>query len=116
MQLTILLKLLANGIVVVPGLLWSGTSLMFAIVSSLVLSLVAYVLGDLVILPKTNNTYASTADLLLSFALLWVLCTIFYQTFSLAGLFVTAFALSIVEFFYHDYLQREGTHHSKHPG
>lgn len=114
--MTILLKLLANGIVAVPGLLWSGTSLMFAIVTSVVLSLVSYVLGDLVILPKTNNTFASVADLLLSFALLWVLCTIFYQAFSLAGLFLTSFAISVVEVFYHDYLQREGAHHSKHPG
>ena len=109
-------KLLLNGIIVVPGLLWSNTSLPFSLVTSVVLTLFAYVVGDLVILPRTNNTFASLADFLLSFSLLWVASVVFLQPFSLSGLFLTAFALSVVEYFYHDYLQRNGTHHSKHPG
>lgn len=109
-------KILLNGIIAVPGLLWSNTSLLFALVTSIVLTLLAYGLGDLVILPRTNNTFASLADFLLSFSLLWAASVMFMQPFSLSGIFLTAFALSVVEYFFHDYLQRSGAHHSKHPG
>jgi hypothetical protein len=114
--LNILLKLIFNGVVAVPGLLWSGTSLTFALLTSIFVTLFAYVLGDLVILPKTNNTFASTADFLLTFSLLWIASVVFFQPFRLSGLFLTAFAISVVEYFFHDYLQRRGVHHSKHPG
>lgn len=114
--MNILLKLLLNGVVAVPGLLWSGTSLMFALITSLLLTLASYVLGDLAILPRTNNTFASFSDFILTFSLLWAACTIFYQPYRLSGLFLTAFAVSVVEFFFHNYLQKRGVHHSKHPG
>lgn len=114
--MNILLKLFLNGVVAVPGLLWSGTTLLFALIASLFLTLASYVLGDLAILPRTNNTFASLSDFILSFSLLWVACTIFYQPYLLSGLFFTAFAISVVEFFFHAYLQKRGVHHSKHPG
>lgn len=114
--MNIVLKLLLNGIVAVPGLLWSGTSLTFALWTSLFVTLFSYVLGDLVILPKTNNTFASTADFLLTFALLWAACIVFAQPFRLSGVFLTSFAISVLEYFYHDHLQRHGVHHSRHPG
>jgi hypothetical protein len=114
--LNILLKLLVNGIIAVPGLLWSGTSLAFAIVTSAVVSLIAYALGDAIILPRTNNTFASTADFALAFALFWLAAFVFAQPFRLSGLFLTAFAISVAEYFFHDYLQRRGVHHTKHPG
>ncbi|MBO8162321.1 MAG: DUF2512 family protein [Brevibacillus sp.] len=114
--MNILWKLLVNGIVAVPGLLWSGTSLTFAVLASLLLGLISYATGDFLILPKTNNTFASSFDFLLSFGFLWAAAAIFQQPYQLAGLFLTAFAISIVEFFFHDYLQRHGPHHSRHPG
>ncbi|MGD8190095.1 DUF2512 family protein [Brevibacillus ginsengisoli] len=109
-------KLLLNGIIAVPGLLWSHTSLLFALVTSVALALITYVVGDLVILPRTTNTFASLADFIFSFSFLWAASVVFMQLFSLSGLFLTSFALSVVEYFYHDYLQRNGVHHSKHPG
>ncbi|UFJ41979.1 YndM family protein [Brevibacillus humidisoli] len=114
--MNILLKLLLTGMVAIPGLLWSGTSLVFAVLVSLLFGLLSYAIGDLFILPKTNNTFASTADLLLSFSFLWAVSTVFRQPYQLVGLFLTSFVISVVEFFYHDYLQRRGAHHSKHPG
>ncbi|USG67648.1 YndM family protein [Brevibacillus ruminantium] len=114
--MSILLKLLANGIVAVPGLIWSGTSLMFALVASVIISLISYMIGDLYLLPRTNNTFASTADFGLSFVLFWLSCAMFAQPFRLSGIFLTAFAIAIVEYFYHNYLQHRGVHHSKHPG
>lgn len=109
-------KLLLNGIIAVPGLVWSNTSLFFALVTSIVFALLSYGVGDLVILPRTNNTFASLADFLLGFSFFWAASVVFFQPFSFSGLFLTAFALSVAEYFFHDYLQRHGVHHSKHPG
>lgn len=114
--MNIFLKLLINGLIGVPGLWWSGTSLGFALATSIVVSVIAYALGDAVILPRTNNTFASMADFLLVFALFWLSCSVFAQPYRLAGLFLTSFALSVAEYFFHDYLQRHGVHHTKHPG
>jgi hypothetical protein len=114
--LNILLKLFLNGVIAVPGLLWSGTTLLFAIIASLFLTAVSYLLGDLVILPRSNNTFASLTDFILSFSLLWAACAVFYQPYRLSGLFVTAFVIAVSEIFFHDYLQRRGAHHTKHPG
>jgi hypothetical protein len=105
-----------NGIIAVPGLAWSGTSLTFALVTSAAVTLISYALGDLVILPRTNNTFASTADFLLVFSMFWIACVVFFQPFRLSGLFLTTFAISVAEYFFHDYLQRQGVPHTKHPG
>jgi hypothetical protein len=94
--LSILIKLLSNGIIAVPGLMWSGTSLSFALVTSVVISLISYVAGDLFILPRTNNTFASTADFGLAFALLWLSCALFAVPYRLSGIFLTAFASTAV--------------------
>lgn len=115
-SLNILLKLLINGIIAVPGLWWSGTSLSFALLTSAIVSLLSYALGDAVILPRTNNTFATTADFVMVFALFWFLSYAFAQPYQLPGILLTAFAISVVEFFFHDYLQRRGVHHSRHPG
>ncbi|MGC5328735.1 DUF2512 family protein [Brevibacillus sp. SYSU BS000544] len=112
----ILWKLLLTSAVVVPGLIWSNTSLLFAILSSIALSFLSFWLGDLMILPKTNNTFASTADFIMAFGFLWAAAVTFVQPYLLSGIFLTSFALSVVEYFFHDYLQRHGVHHSKHPG
>jgi hypothetical protein len=115
-SLNILWKLVLNGIITVPGLTWSGTSLAFALFTSVAVTLISYALGDLIILPRTNNTFASTADFLLGFSMFWIACVVFFQPFRLSGLFLTAFAISVAEYFFHDYLQRRGVHHTKHPG
>ncbi|NGQ93805.1 DUF2512 family protein [Brevibacillus sp. SYP-B805] len=114
--MNLLWKLAANGIIVIPGLLWSGTTLPFAVWAFLGLSLFSYLVGDRVILPKTNNTFASFADFLLSFSLLWTASIVFLQTFSLSGLFLTSFALSVVEYLYHSYLLRQSIDHTRQPG
>jgi hypothetical protein len=111
----ILLKLFLFMVIGMPGLIWSGTSLPFAFWTALVLSLISYGI-DLVILSRTNNTFATTTDFLLLFALLWVAGTVFAQPFSLSGIFLLSFILSVTEYIYHDYLQRNSPHHSRHPG
>ncbi|WP_400163268.1 DUF2512 family protein [Brevibacillus sp. TJ4] len=114
--MSIIIKLIANGIIAIPGLWWSGTSLAFAVVTSVIVSLFAYAVGDALILPNTNNTFATTADFLLVFALFWGACVLFRQPFHLPGILLTSFLVAVVEFVYHAYLERRGVHHSKHPG
>ncbi|GED30733.1 DUF2512 family protein [Brevibacillus centrosporus] len=114
--MNILIKLLVNGIIAVPGLWWSGTSLTFAVLTSIVVSLIAYALGDALILPKTNNTFATTADFIMVFALFWISSYVFAQPYHLPGILLTAFVVTVAEYFFHSYLQHHGVHHSKHPG
>jgi hypothetical protein len=114
--MSIIIKLIANGIIAIPGLWWSGTSLAFAVVTSVIVTLIAYAVGDSLILPNTNNTFATTADFLLVFALLWAACELFDQPYLLSGILLTSFLIAVVEFLYHAYLQRRGVHHTKHPG
>ncbi|WP_134684516.1 DUF2512 family protein [Brevibacillus migulae] len=112
----LLWKFLGNGIVVIPGLIWSGTSLAFAVGAAVVLTLFSYALGDRLILPQTTNTFATTADFLLTFSLLWIACLVFGQPFRLTGIFLTSFALSVVEYYYHSYLLRKSLDHTRQPG
>ncbi len=114
--MNLLIKFLVNGIIAVPGLLWSGTSLWFSLLATVAFTLLAYGMGDVVILPRTNNTFAAVSDFVLAFAFFWAASVVFLQPFRLSGLFLTSFALSVAEYVYHGYLQRAGTHHSKHPG
>jgi hypothetical protein len=114
--MNILIKLIANGMIGIPGLWWSGTSLAFAVITSVLVSLLAYAVGDALILPNTNNTFATTADFLLVFALFWAACALFNQPYQLPGILLTSFLIGVVEFFYHAYLQRKGVEHTKHPG
>lgn len=114
--MTILLKLLFNGLIAIPGLIWSGASRPFAFWTGIALALFSYAVGDLMLLRRTNNTFASMSDFILSFAFLWAACALFFQPVQLPGLFLTAFVLSVAEYFWHDYLQLKGTHHSKHRG
>lgn len=114
--MNLLIKLAVNGIIGIPGLWWSGTSLTFAVLTSVVVSLIAYALGDALILPKTNNTFATTADFIMVFALFWFGSFAFAQPYRLPGILLTALAITVAEYFYHGYLQHRGVHHSKHPG
>jgi len=115
-SLKLLWKLIGNGILVIPGLIWSGTTLPFAVGTAVILTLFSYALGDRVILPQTNNTFATTADFLLTFSLLWIACLVFGQPFRLTGIFLTSFVLSVFEYFYHSYLLRLSIDHTRQPG
>lgn len=114
--MNILIKLIANGMIGIPGLWWSGTSLAFAVITSVLVSLLAYALGDALILPATNNTFATTFDFLFVFALFWAACALFQQPHQLSGILLTSFLVGVVEFFYHAYLLRKGVEHTRDPG
>jgi hypothetical protein len=72
---------------------------------SLVVTLAAYLIGDLLILPRTNNTVATIADFGLSFLVIWWMANnLTYGDGMMGEAFVSALALAVVEFMFHRYM------------
>jgi hypothetical protein len=72
---------------------------------SLVLGLASYVIGDLFLLPKTNNTIATLADFGLAFMIIWLLGESFtYGESLLAASLISAAGIAIFEYFFHKYI------------
>jgi hypothetical protein len=72
---------------------------------SLVVSIAAYLIGDMFILPRTNNTIATLADFGLAFAIIWFMSeNLTYGDSMLGEAFTSALALGLFEFMFHRYL------------
>jgi len=73
---------------------------------AIITTLVAYVLGDLFLLPRFGNLVATIADFGLAFLAVWALGSIFIeQTFDiLTASFFAALAITVVEAFFHIYM------------
>ncbi|MGE8203926.1 YndM family protein [Heyndrickxia sp. NPDC080065] len=102
------IKFVANLIVlfIILGMLF-GFSFTNIVFISLVLSVISYLVGDIWVLPKTNNTVATISDFALSFIVIWFLTAALTYA-NLTSLFissvVSAGGVSIVEFFFHKYI------------
>lgn len=83
-----------------------GVTFQTVVFITFILSVVAYGLGDLFILSKTNNTVATLADFTLAFAVIWITLDLF--TDNPGSIFWgTVFAvtgLTMFEYFYHKYI------------
>lgn len=74
---------------------------------SLVLGVAAYIIGDLLILPRTNNTVATLADFGLAFLVIWLMSenlTYGDNHFSLS--LIAALGVALFEYMFHKYLAR----------
>lgn len=106
--MNILIKLFLNGIVLVPLLSWfTDASLFSIVVNALILSILAYFLGDQGILRASNNTVATIADGLLAFVYLWAVSFFNDWDLSFAELAVTVLALAVVEAVFHYMIVRD---------
>ncbi|GLB61299.1 YndM family protein [Cytobacillus sp. NCCP-133] len=84
---------------------------------SAVLGIVSYVLGDMVILPRTNNTIAAAADFGLSLILIWYLSSILtYGNNPFTMSLVTSARVALFEYFFHGYLVKNLTEDSTEKG
>lgn len=93
-----LIKWVVNGVVVVLFLvMFSDISIWSALVAATGLTVIAYVIGDQAILRSTNNTIATFADALLSFAYLYLAETFFRWGLSLGEILVMSVVLGIAE-------------------
>ncbi|MGO4886860.1 DUF2512 family protein [Anaerobacillus sp. MEB173] len=83
-----------------------GVSFGITMTISIIITLFAYALGDIVILPKSNNLYATLLDFGFSFVVIWLVLFLFIpQTFPYIGAaIVSAAAIAIGEWFFHKYM------------
>ncbi|MDQ0154096.1 YndM family protein [Robertmurraya andreesenii] len=72
---------------------------------TLILGVVSYFVGDLGILPRTNNFVATLADLGLSLAVIWVMISLLTasKTAFTMALF-SAIGVAVCEYFFHNYM------------
>jgi len=97
-----LLKALLNGVIVVPLLLWFGTvSFWEAVAAAAVLTVIAYFLGDRIILPATNNLTATIADFGLAYVYVWMVGSFLNWNVSLGETFWIALGVAAVELLFH---------------
>lgn len=102
-----MIKLLLNGIVVVPMLLWFTEATFWqAFWTSLALSVIAYPVGDQLILRASNNTVATLADAGLALVVLWIAADYMNWTLTTSELLAIAIVLSVVEAIFHRMLSR----------
>ncbi|MCM3090977.1 MULTISPECIES: YndM family protein [unclassified Cytobacillus] len=71
------------------------------------LCIISYTLGDMLILPRTGNTFAAAADSGLSFVLIWFLSSILTDGENLLAMsIIAAIGTALFEYFFHKYLAK----------
>lgn len=74
---------------------------------SLILSIASYVIGDLFLLSKTNNTIATLADFGLAFMIIWIVGeSLTYGESLLLPSLIAAAGVAVTEYFFHKYVSR----------
>ncbi|GGN95114.1 DUF2512 family protein [Saccharibacillus kuerlensis] len=105
----IAVKMLVNAIAIIGLTMWFGeASFMSALIVTLILGALAYVIGDMFILPAAGNTVATLADAALSYVVLWAASEMLGWGLSFFELFVIALVVGIFEFFFHVWLLQSG--------
>ncbi len=102
-------KVVVNTIIVVASLMMlSNAGLWSSILAALVLGVIAYVVGDMLILPATSNIVATLADAVLAYVVLWAASAMAGWTMSYMDLLVPVVILGAVEYIFHIWLLRDG--------
>lgn len=95
-------KLVLNGIILVPLLLWfTDASFLAILLASVILCIISYIVGDQMILRATNNTVATIADAILAFIYFWVISVSANWGLSMTELILLVVALGAVEAVFH---------------
>ncbi|GIN70000.1 putative membrane protein YndM [Bacillus sp. J14TS2] len=75
---------------------------------TLTLGVVSYLIGDLFILPRTNNSIATAADFGLSLFVIWVMSMALTTGANLFMMsFIAAVGITIIEYFFHKLMDSE---------
>lgn len=72
--------------------------------AAVILGALAYVLGDMLILPAAGNTAATLGDAALTYVVLWAASSMLGWNLSYFDMFVVALVVGIFEFFFHIWL------------
>ncbi|MFJ5762065.1 YndM family protein [Neobacillus sp. NPDC093182] len=72
---------------------------------TLVLGVAAYLIGDLLILPRTNNTVATIADFGLAFVIIWLMSeSLTYGDNHFSMSLIAALGVALFEYMFHKYV------------
>ena len=75
---------------------------------SVVLTLASYLIGDLLILRKTNNTMATIADFAIAFLVIWLMGeNLTYGDSLIMPALIAAAGIALFETFFHKYVARQ---------
>ena len=101
------LKWLVNGAIVVSLLMYyADVSLLNALITATVLTLIAYFVGDQLVLRATNNAIATLADAILAYAILWLAADQMNWNLSSGEILVITIVLGIAEWVLHRYVMQ----------
>lgn len=104
---TFLTKATANGLPTFLLLAFVGNvNWLTALAITVLLAGIAYIIGDIFVLPATGNLVATLADTLLAFGFLWVITFIGLDLTLSTILYITLAIAAVEGLFYHPYLKR----------
>jgi Protein of unknown function (DUF2512) len=91
------------------GMIFGMSFINVFLITSL-LGIISYILGDMLILPRTANTIAAAADFGLAFVLIWFLSSILTDGENLLAMsLIAAIGTALFEYFFHKYLAKNMT-------
>lgn len=100
-----ILKWLVNGAIVVSLLMYyADASFIPAAITATILTLIAYFIGDLLILRMTNNIIATLSDAVLAFLFLWIAGFVMNWSLSFMEILFISLLLGVAEWVLHRYV------------
>ena len=100
-----LFKWALNGIIVTLMLAWyADVTFLTAFAVASILTVIAFVAGDLAVLPRTNNAAATAADFLLAAVYLWAVKYYYGWNLSFGEIFIISLLVAWAEWLYHRYI------------
>ncbi|MFB9972862.1 DUF2512 family protein [Allobacillus sp. SKP2-8] len=85
-----------------------GVNFMSVFWVTLILSIASYLIGDLLILPRTNNMVASVVDFVMSFALIYFLVDAYaFEGNLFTASLLSAIGVTLFEVFFHNSVQTQ---------
>jgi hypothetical protein len=107
-MINFLWKWLLNGVIVVLLMMWfADVNFWTAAVTATVLTVIAYFIGDQMILRMSNNTVATVMDFVLAVVYLLIVEYFFDFGLSFGEIVTIALVLGIAEWFFHRYFLRD---------
>lgn len=104
-MLKFILKWLVNGAVVALLLVYfADVPFIEAAITATALTIIAYGVGDLLILRSTNNAIATLSDGVLGFFILWVAAYSMNWTITMGEILMISVLLAIAEWVLHRYI------------
>lgn len=85
---------------------WTALTFTQILMISLAVTFVAYIVGDILVLPATNNTIATLADIGLAFAVIYLFNFVYTPHIRWMDALIAGFAVGVGEILFHRYMSR----------